>query len=208
MSPIEKLKAEAVALREAEKARGHEIKHCDALELVAKKHGYANWRACLAKLGGNATTETPADAAAAPTPPSRSTIVASQLANGEFELARQSAFTRWLAPGLQQAAVDFSRNIGLLPIYSETSALGTRYLFWQLPVGARCEVRSGRTKEQFLAFEAVNRDQGRRLVSLHVTSAGIHSAVWISSEHHSVAVQFLARLGISPAEVKDTPAQP
>lgn len=47
MSPIEKLKAEAVALREKETAAGRPLKHCDALERVAKSHGYASWRACL-----------------------------------------------------------------------------------------------------------------------------------------------------------------
>jgi hypothetical protein len=50
MSPINALKSEAVALRAKEKALGRALKHCDALEQVAKKHGYANWRACCAIL--------------------------------------------------------------------------------------------------------------------------------------------------------------
>jgi hypothetical protein len=50
MSPIETLKAEAVALQAKEKALGRILKHCDALEQVAKNHGYDNWRACLAVL--------------------------------------------------------------------------------------------------------------------------------------------------------------
>src|ERR1035438_3837645 len=50
MSPIDALKSEAVALRAKEKASGRVLKHCDALEQVAKKHGYANWRACCAIL--------------------------------------------------------------------------------------------------------------------------------------------------------------
>jgi hypothetical protein len=50
MSPIETLKSEATALQAKEKALGHIMKHCDALEQVAKKHGYDNWRACLAVL--------------------------------------------------------------------------------------------------------------------------------------------------------------
>lgn len=50
MSSIEALKSEALALQEKEKALGHVLKHCDALEQVAKKHGYDNWRACLAIL--------------------------------------------------------------------------------------------------------------------------------------------------------------
>jgi hypothetical protein len=58
MSPIEILKSEAVALQAKEKALGHLMKHCDALEQVAKNHGYENWRACLAIL--SATSSAPA----------------------------------------------------------------------------------------------------------------------------------------------------
>ncbi|HWA09470.1 MAG TPA: glyoxalase superfamily protein [Opitutaceae bacterium] len=50
MSPIDALKSEAVTLRQKEKDLGRALKHSDALELVAKKHGYANWRACCAIL--------------------------------------------------------------------------------------------------------------------------------------------------------------
>jgi hypothetical protein len=50
MSPIDALKLEAVALRAKEKASGRVLKHCDALERVAKNYGYANWRACCAIL--------------------------------------------------------------------------------------------------------------------------------------------------------------
>ena len=52
MSPIEKLKAEATALRENEKAAGRDLKHSEALEQIARKHGYSNWRACVAILSG------------------------------------------------------------------------------------------------------------------------------------------------------------
>lgn len=51
MSLIEKLKAEAIALQEKARASGSPMKHCAALEEVAKKHGYENWRACAAALG-------------------------------------------------------------------------------------------------------------------------------------------------------------
>jgi len=50
MSPIESLKSEAAALQTKEQALGHLMKHCDALEQVAKNHGYDNWRACRAVL--------------------------------------------------------------------------------------------------------------------------------------------------------------
>jgi glyoxalase superfamily protein len=59
MSPIDTLKSEAVALRAKEKASGRLLKHCDALEQVAKKHGYANWRACCAILEDASKADTP-----------------------------------------------------------------------------------------------------------------------------------------------------
>jgi hypothetical protein len=48
MSPIEALKAEAAAFRSTEKVLGRSIKHSEALEFIAKKHGYESWRACVA----------------------------------------------------------------------------------------------------------------------------------------------------------------
>jgi hypothetical protein len=202
MSLIEQLKAEARALREAEKTAGRDLKHCDALEQVAKKHGFASWRACVATPDRSAPAPKPVEDQAAAALPSALRIVPSRLANGDFESARQSAFTRWMAPGLQQAAIDFSRNIGLLPIYSETSRDGARYLFWHLPAGATCEVRSGRKKEPFLQFDRANREHGRCLVSLHTSVDGLYSAVWISTGHQSAAVEFLSRFGIAPAEIQ------
>jgi hypothetical protein len=53
MSPVEILKAEAAALQAKEKALGHLMKHCDALEQVAKRHGYESWRACRAVLAAD-----------------------------------------------------------------------------------------------------------------------------------------------------------
>jgi hypothetical protein len=201
MSPIEKLKAEAVVLRENEMAAGRAMKHCDALERVAKRHGYASWRACAASLDNIKS----ADPDRTPEEPMTKMETASEyrpsrLIDGDFEAARQGAFTSWMAPGLMQAAVDFSRNIGLLPIYAETSSQGTRYLFWHSPAGTLCEVRSGRAKKDFMEFDYKNRDKGRRLISLHVGSDQRYSAVWISAEHHASAVQFLSRFGISPPE--------
>jgi hypothetical protein len=63
MSPIDALKSEAAALRERQNAAGLLLKHSDALEIVAKKHGYSNWRACCAILAAAppSPTETPND---------------------------------------------------------------------------------------------------------------------------------------------------
>jgi hypothetical protein len=58
MSPIEALKAEAAALRMSEEALGRSMKHCDALERVARRHGYENWRACSASLASGAPAGT------------------------------------------------------------------------------------------------------------------------------------------------------
>lgn len=203
MSAIEKLKAEAMALRETEKAAGRVLKHCDALEVVARKHGYANWRACIAALAA----DTPASAV----PEAPAVQIAegawarpSRRLGGESELARQGAFTRWLAPSLAQAAVDFSRNVGLVPIFSESSKAGNRYLFWSLPERAMCEVRSGRPGPVFLELDKRNREQGRRLLSLTISEDQMYSAVWISSDHYDPAVQHLGRFGIGPAHIEQT----
>jgi hypothetical protein len=58
MSPIEALKSEAAALQETESAQGNPMKHCEALERVAKKHGYDSWRACLATLSSPKPSKT------------------------------------------------------------------------------------------------------------------------------------------------------
>jgi len=47
MSAIEKLKAEAASLVAKSRAESQPLKHCNALEQVARRHGYRNWRACL-----------------------------------------------------------------------------------------------------------------------------------------------------------------
>ncbi len=126
---------------------------------------------------------------------------ASQLQNGEFEQLRQHTFTRWMSRDLTQAAVDFCRNLGLIPAYCESSPDHlTRYLFWRLPQGALIEVRSGRTKDQFEEFDRVNRERNLRLLTLQVNGTDLHSAVWISADHFEAAKTFLAAHGISPAE--------
>lgn len=51
MSSIEQLKSEAAALEAKARAQGRPMKHCDALEQVARNHGHDSWRACRAILG-------------------------------------------------------------------------------------------------------------------------------------------------------------
>ena len=117
---------------------------------------------------------------------------------------RQQTLTRWLSRDLSQAAVDFCRNLGLIPIYSESSPEQlTRYLFWQLPPGALIEVRSGRTKDKFEELDNTKRDPQWRLLSLHISDAGRYSAVWISKDHYEPAKFYLAAHGIIPAESHD-----
>jgi len=105
---------------------------------------------------------------------------------------------------LTQAAVDFCRNLGLVPAYSECSAEHlTRYLFWQPPQGALFEVRSGRTKDKFEEIDGTKRDKQWRLLSLHISDAGLYSAVWITSDHYEIAKIYLAAHGITTAESHD-----
>jgi hypothetical protein len=129
------------------------------------------------------------------------TYTPSKLLTGDVELLRQHSFTRWMSRDLMQAAVDFCRNLGLVPIYSECSPDHlTRYLFWKTPQGALAEVRSGRTKDKFEEFHAANQDKHWKLLSLHVNESDVYSAVWISPDHFETARAFLAAHGISTAE--------
>lgn len=198
MSSIEQLKAEARALREAAKKQGNALRHSEALELTAKRHGYASWRAARALLGKDAA------APAVPPPrvgpaPGRRMSPSSLLPDGDFVANRERAFTRWMSPAERQAAVESAKRMGLLPLYAETSGEGTRYLFWALPQGAACEVRSGRSQERIEAFDRANAAKGRRMVSLHASGAPAYSAVWISAEHHAQATEHLRRFGIGAA---------
>jgi hypothetical protein len=128
----------------------------------------------------------------------------SKLLTGEVAMLRQQALTRWMSRDLTQAAVDFCRNLGLVPAYSECSAEQlTRYLFWQPPPEAMFEVRSGRTKAKFEEIDGTKRDQPWRLLSLHVSDADLYSAVWISANHFEVAQAYLAAHGITTAESHD-----
>jgi len=128
------------------------------------------------------------------------TYIPSKLLPGDGELLRKHTLTRWLSRDLSQAGVDFCRNLGLVPVYSECSPEHlTRYLFWRPPTGALIEVRSGRTKAKFEEFDQVNRDKNWRLLSLHINESDVYSAVWISSDHFETAKAYLAAHGISTA---------
>jgi hypothetical protein len=59
MSSLMKLKTEAAALEAQARASGRPLKHCSALEQVAKLHGYKSWRACVATLPEQAVTLDP-----------------------------------------------------------------------------------------------------------------------------------------------------
>jgi hypothetical protein len=127
--------------------------------------------------------------------------VASKLRAGDFELLRQGTFTRWMSRDLVQAAVNFCRNLGLLPAYCECSAERfTRYLFWRVPQDAFMEVRSGRTRNAFEEFDTINRGRNSKLLSLHINESEVYSAVWISADHFEAARAFLAAHGISAAK--------
>jgi hypothetical protein len=127
--------------------------------------------------------------------------VPSKLLTGETEPLRQLSLTRWMSRDLMQAAGDFCRNLGLVPVYCECSPDHlTRYLFWRVPAGAVFEARSGRTRDKFEELDRANRAANRRLLSLHVNESDVYSAVWISSDYFETAKAFLNAHGITPAE--------
>ena len=129
------------------------------------------------------------------------TYIPSKLLTGDVANLRQHALTRWMSRDLTQAAVDFCRNLGLIPAYSESSPGHlTRYLFWSPPPGALFEVRSGRTKDKFEEIDSTKLDQAWRLLSLHISDDNLYSAVWISSDHYEIAKVYLAAHGVTTAE--------
>jgi len=125
----------------------------------------------------------------------------SLLSSGEdAALLRENAFTRWMSRDLMQAAVDFLKNIGLLPLYAEMNADGmTRYLCWRAPKDWACEVRSGRNLEQFAKFDQGNMARGWPLLTLHISEGGIYSAVWLAPNHIELAQKVMTAYGITPA---------
>lgn len=132
------------------------------------------------------------------TPPN---YVPSKLLPGNAELLRQQSLTRWMSRDLMQAAADFCRNLGLVPIYCETSPDHlTRYLFWRIPQGAAIEVRSGRLRDKFEELHSANEERNWRLLSLHINESDVYSAVWIPPAYYEAAKAFLLAHGITVAE--------
>ena len=130
----------------------------------------------------------------------KGTYTPSKLLSGDTELLRRHSFTRWMSRDLLQPANDFLKNLRLLAIYAETSSDHLhRYLCWHPPQGCAFEVRSGRTFEQFEAFDHTNIARGWALLSLHISECDIYSAVWIGPEHLETAQKVLAAYGITPA---------
>lgn len=131
------------------------------------------------------------------------TYVPSKLQTGEIEVLRQHSLTRWMSRDLMQAAGDFCRNLGLLPLYVECSPDHlTRYLFWRVPQGAAMEIRSGRAREQFEEFDRANQGRSLALLSLHINESDVYSAVWIAAAHFETAKAVLLAHGITCAERK------
>lgn len=122
-------------------------------------------------------------------------------ADGDF--ARENAFTCWMSRDLMQASVDFSKNMGLVPIYAQSHENGTgRYLFWHRPPQTALQVRSHRTRDDFLKLDEKSQEIGWSLLSLHIRheKEEIYSAVWIAPGRLEHAVQVLALYGIGQAK--------
>ncbi len=133
------------------------------------------------------------------------TYIPSRLLIGQAGALRRESMTRWMSGELAQAALDFCRNIGLMPVYCETSPDRlTRFLFWKVPKNAQLELRGGRTREKFEEADVVSRESGRQLLSLHINECDIYSAVWIAQEHYVRANAYLLAHGITAAVRQDT----
>ncbi|MEO6846327.1 MAG: hypothetical protein ABI443_03145 [Chthoniobacterales bacterium] len=131
--------------------------------------------------------------------------IPSKLQNGDSESLRERSFCRWVSRDLFQAIVDFSKSTGLHSLYVEASQeKGRRAIFWNPPASATYEVRSARTREQFEEIHKRSCGSGRKLLSLHVSSENIYSAVWISIEHYDTAARHLDVFGIAPAQYSET----
>jgi hypothetical protein len=128
------------------------------------------------------------------------TYTASTLLPGEPERLRQHSFTRWIPRDQLQATTETCGKAGLVSIYTEAGPdQRFRSIFWAPAQGARVEIRSGRSEAQFREFDEANVQKDRRLLSLHISADGLHSATWISPESSETAVAILAVYGITPA---------
>ena len=117
----------------------------------------------------------------------------------EKRFIRKASFTRWLALDFHQAAVDFQRSIGLMPLYLETDPDNRRRaIFICYPRESHVAARSGRKEEQFLTYDAQYRQQHMSCLTLHVSVEGLYSAVWCSDDQRSAILPILENYGISP----------
>lgn len=108
-----------------------------------------------------------------------------------------------MSADLRQAAIDFCRNMGLVPIYCDCSPDHlTRYIFWRPPPQAVIEVRSGRSKEKFEEHDRANQERNWPLLSLHINETDVYSAVWVSAPYFATAKAVLLAHGITVAERK------
>jgi hypothetical protein len=73
-----------------------------------------------------------------------------------------------------------------------------RTIFAHFPKDVRLAARSGRSEEQFVAYDQQYRKEGFFCLSLHIHSEGGYSAVWCSEERREACVALLAEFGIFP----------
>lgn len=119
---------------------------------------------------------------------------------GGHERLRELTFTAWLSPDLHQAAIEFQRHLGLLPLYLECdAALRRRALYCHWPAGSKITAHSGRSETQFLAFDQMYREKGFRLLSLQICEDKLYSAVWVDAPLWEQGVEFLGLYGLSAA---------
>jgi hypothetical protein len=129
----------------------------------------------------------------------------SLLKDGSSTALRERLFTSWMSPAQLQDHMKRMAALGMVPLYSTfVPGAGFREIYWRPQVPVYFEVRSARTREQFLEFQRGNAARGWPLLTLHVSEPGdFHSAVWMDTAGHADARPVLEGLGIGLATVSE-----
>lgn len=124
----------------------------------------------------------------------------SLLENGPLTRLRERLLTPWRNAAEMQAFTTHMRMSEMLPVYAEFSPdLGFREIYWRPQVPVAFEVRSGRTREEFLRYQEVNEARGWSLLTLHLSPGDFFSAVWLDQPGRGDALPVLEGLGIGLA---------
>ncbi len=129
----------------------------------------------------------------------------SALQDGSYAALRERLFTPWMDVPQLQDATERMAELGMLAIYSEfLPDSGFREIYWRPQVPVFFEVRSGRTRTEFLQYQQTNVERGWKLLTLHISGPGdFFSAVWLDDAGHQDARPVLEGLGIGLASATE-----